>query len=228
MAESINKILDVETLITTQLKKDYQFNGVDCDVSYSGCNGCGDSPCRCQTINNVKLTNIDVEEIAKCFSVSKDVVLQYCIDRILTIHKIYEEDCWDVNTGRGYYGEEIRSITIKEYSKFIKPLMGLFDCETDVEKIKYVLTEEYGYLLDSLVNCSRASVKTVPIKSIILGANDYYKKITGEKWYENRTLPQIVCTPVDSNRYRIIDGYHRYGTACKIGKNTIKVVVIET
>jgi hypothetical protein len=194
---------------------------VNYDVDYSGCNGCDDSICRCSTIGSSKITegpaisNI-VQKICKNLE-EKDIILKYCVDRLLRVNGLYDSKHYSLNIEQGYYGEEVAGIDID--SEIIininKDLQNLIDMD-DNKRIEYVLTREYGYLLSSLEGATYNVIKIKP-ERIKIGNEVYAGKIKPEdcEIYNPKThnLPIGIYRKVtigEETSYKIVDGYHRY------------------
>lgn len=134
---------------------------------------CANDYCRCRRISNQRITNVKgswslAENIAGIETVySKDInnkyikiknppntnpILLYCIERILVSSNFYNEDNWEIGVEGGYYGEEIGDITPSEdlVTEINLKLKNLQYIEDDSERIKFILTLEYGCLLEEL------------------------------------------------------------------------------
>jgi hypothetical protein len=183
--------------------------------------------CRCERLENVRVEedSIDLEYIAEFFMTKKeakaqDNILKYCIERLLVISNMYDPDNWDVDTCGGYYGEEICSVRMYNDPS---PFYELIE-KSNVERVKYILEKEYGYLLDELKSKTKARVVHPEIEDIKPVQNSYPKMVDGSM-YGERWLPYCVCVKEDGV-YRIIDGHHRYASAMARGLTKIPVVLL--
>jgi len=181
------------------------------------------------------MTQIEKEEI-NVFDVTKTIINNYkqklneidhyCINRILTILKVWDPDNWDINVSSGYYGEEIQSVELKYgIAADIEDQLNkiLFDLKTTKEKIEALLILEYGYILQKIQNCNYR-IETVA-KNKIIFQREHYQKLdrAAIKAYEDYSLPVGIVFE-DNNTHTLIDGYHRIA-ASKTDK--IKVFVAQ-
>lgn len=102
--------------------------------------------------------------------------------------------------------------------------------KTDLEQLLYVLVEEYGYVLDALENMTKVSIVNVAIDDVRPGNMEYHSKLNKHScpYYskdEEYELPVAVCIR-SGEKYRLIDGYHRYGTAKQDKRKKIDIVLI--
>jgi hypothetical protein len=234
------------------IRKNYFWAGVDCDYDtvydcYS--HNCG-SICRCGVIMNARVTSVDTWSMAEDLVGSDDKTLLYCVDRLLVAGRIYEDCSWDVETCNSYYGEEIDGIFPESVGEINKRLNHLYYLSSDSERIKYVLIEEYGYLLDtikdlefSIENMRRDDVK-IPNTSyhdkieskdlgIYLDESWVYPQKKGKKKGKAQRVnlfnylgPVCVVREDKEGNKILIDGYHRYSASANRQRNNpIKVVV---
>ena len=140
-----------------------------------------------------------------------DSINKYCFERICRINKIWDKALYTIDTTHGYYGEEILSVTFDKESDIRASWNQLKDLSA-VEKIKSVLTMEYGYLLDVLKPLSGVSIVKLPKNLVTIPNNEYYRKMDLDviESYKNYGGPLGIIVDVDKNRYRLIDGNHRY------------------
>jgi hypothetical protein len=209
--------------------------------SYYSCSdsGCDDEGiCRCCQITNAHVYNLDLEKIAKdIYSSVVDIssvsgkreqklneifyggktVDEYCIGRILSHYKLYNESNWEVEVSGSYYGDEIDGVSMCSslFSKVESSVSKLMELTTLSDKIKFILSLEYGYLLDDLKDCEFELV-TISKKDIDLSSSNKNhidnvikeKELNGLSHYRNITLPKGVVRIVNG-KYKIVDGYHR-------------------
>ena len=99
-------------------------------------------------------------------------------------------------------------------------------CNSDIEKIFYVLKLEYGYILESIASCKNVEIKTVSNSQIVLGQMNYYKHLQPDvvESYNNYKLPRGIFVHC-SDKYRIIDGYHRTVNAKQLQEN-IQIIIL--
>lgn len=203
------------------LKFDYYI-----DVDYSRSN-CSDPECdhdygRCSTIDDISinthsltLNNISqpiikfVEDVYSLnIQVSVRSLLEYAIERIAINLKLFDPDCYVINVQRGYYGEEIGSVTL--YNDYFCELIKHIEaCLNTSNIIDYLLILEYGEVLPQLLN-KKWEVDLVPIDSIVPCQREHFLKVRNkdEKYYNNYDGILGICLK-DADIYRLIDGYHR-------------------
>jgi len=199
---------------------DFQYSA---EINYStyhpcrnGSNCCDGDYCRCGEINDARVTQ--VPNVLDKLWPDESEENRYCIDRILSFARIWNVDNWDVGVCRGYYGQEIDGVTFSHSGALVvdERVDALLALETLKEKVEYVLTLEYGHVLDSIKNKNWV-IKNVPKNEIVFGQTDYYKKLDQDvvSYYKNQAeeyeheLPRGVCLQVEPHIYRVIDGYHR-------------------
>jgi len=199
----------------------------------SGCND--DGICRCSKIVDPCITNIDIlaitckiysdsllpdpiarkrdSKITSLFNIDNEVITKYCINRILTINKLYLPSNWAYNICSGYYGEEIENIYIanilhKKISIQLDELMALDD---DSDRVRYVLNLEYGKVLEKIKNAKFivAAIYKSDIDFKKLNQNHIRNvKMSDTSYYADYFLPRGIISGIEGN-YKIIDGYHR-------------------
>lgn len=200
----------------------YYGHGLEVNYSRSDC-VCRDEDyfdyCRCTSIINEEITSIDFDRVLHTLteeinSVYKTTNLQdYCLDRIFTKAKLYDASAYEIRLSPGYYGEELDGVYIS-VSWLQNAIDEFLKLNSESKQVEYVLNLEYGYLLDSIKNCNW-SVQTIEKHNVSL--NDEYKKLTErvDRYAgKNFSGPRGVYLKIPgTNKYRIIDGYHRYITA---------------
>lgn len=218
-----------------KLSRDFRYCGVDCDYdSSSTCeeSGC-DYICRCSTIENAKISYVDVSQIVSeiyneffdnsistkrdckinsVFGISKEMDI-YTIDRIVRYHKIWDSENWNIDINNGYYGEEVSSICLSDdiASKIEDKIETALLIDDINSRVEYLLKLEYGYLLPELKSCS-FEVVSVLKEDIIFGSVNHYKKISTEdlEHYSDSKYSGIRGVVIeDGKKFKIIDGYHR-------------------
>lgn len=202
---------------------------VDYDYERSACT-CGDWLCRCTTIERAWVDKINVNEVVDklyhTHSKSDLDIDKYCFDRICYAFKIYDTYFYEVKTGSGYYGEEVYGVYFEDEEKIVNAYYEMFALNTAIEKIKYCLKLEYGYLIGCVESASSATIIKVHPGSIHPPQMEYFKKIDAcvIEEYKNRKLPVAVCVR-DGDKYRLIDGYHRF--VANKDNDTVDIIVLE-
>ena len=143
-----------------------------------------------------------------------------------SVLKIYNKDYYEVETCGGYYGEEIEGVYFENEKKVVEAFNEVLAFDNDVEKIKFVLELEYGYLLDKVKNAKVAYIQPMATKIIDLPQHEYFVKLDREviDGYKNRKLPIAVCTEC-GGRYKLVDGYHRF--VANKERATNQIIVLE-
>lgn len=204
---------------------------VDYDYDRSGCTcGAKFGICRCTTITNTWISKVNVREVVKelyrYHGRDDSEIDKYCFDRICYALKIYDEDAYEVETGGGYYGEEVYGVYFGDEEKIIKAYNELFSLTSDLEKILHCLKLEYGYLLDCMKDVSSTYIAEVSVNEIILPQMEYFKKVDKNiiEEYKNRDLPIAVCIRY-GDKFRLIDGYHRF--VANKDMERVSIIVLE-
>lgn len=85
---------------------------------------------------------------------------------------------------------------------------------------------EYGYLLDCVESVTSVSIIEVSPRAICTPQMEYFKKVDKDviEEYKDRNLPIAVCVK-HGDKYRLIDGYHRF--VANKDRDKINVVVLE-
>lgn len=210
-------------------------------------NGCDkEGICRCCKIINQCVTNVDIQLLSEhIFNMlidtntsqgKRDAYISdilyggksidiYCIDRILRHYKVYDPKSWDIEIYDWYYGEEIKEVSIKEdiFIKVMNDISNIMSMGNISDKIRYILTLEYGYLLDFLkegefnlikINKSNIDFSLSSYKQI----KNVFLKIVNHKidYYDSRyILPRGIVLKV-GDKFKIIDGYHRINSASSL------------
>lgn len=196
--------------------------------------GCSEEGiCRCAQIDYVQIIRVDIQSLSqeffkRIFSDSKsslrdnkineilygfklDLVNLYCIDRILTINRIYDGSNWEPVISSGYYGEELSDLVIKSslFSDLNEQFNEVFNLDRLEDKIFYLLNLEYGGLLNT-VKDKKFEILEVNIKDLIYGQKSHLKKVQSKNldYYKDYSLPRGLVVETNG-RYRVIDGYHR-------------------
>jgi len=204
------------------MNKNWHYSsGVDYDYdTYSNCEaeGC-DGICRCSRLTNLRVTHVNINYFADSVSNNMNLnqkdpqhlILRYCVDRILRLHKAYESSVWNVDVCSSYYGEEVCGVSLDSdlANNLKREFKKLLIAKNPIE---FVLKQEYDHLLPELEN-ENWELRKVPFKNLHLGAIRHMQKINRKesKIYENYIGALAVCLPAEDepDHYRVIDGYHR-------------------
>lgn len=193
--------------------------------------------CRCTTIERAWVESIDIKSVIDKlytkYCKEHSEINEYCFDRICVALKIYDKDYYEVESCWGYYGEEIDGVYFENEEKIFNAYNELLKLENDIEKIKYVLELEYGYLIDRVSIKTSAKIEVVNTEKVKLPQQEYFMKLSKEviEDYKNRKLPVAVCIKEKDrfhdvfDRYILVDGYHRF--VANKERATNKIVVLE-
>jgi hypothetical protein len=222
-------------------KMDFHYSGVDCEYDYIyDCESYGcDSICRCGSIQNEYIGNIDirsiVERIYQEYVGTNDLVTKrdnklrsilygtgkeldiYTIDRILRKHRLYDHDNWEIDICGGYYGDELNSIFIVKNvaDKIANDIEIGLSIEELNGRVEYLLGLEYGLLLPELENCDY-QVTEFDKSDLIFGSTNHYDNVKKKDLthYNENNYDGIRGVVLEKDgKLRVIDGYHRIHTS---------------
>ena len=203
---------------------------------------CADDYCRCSTIEDCEILKVIPLEFAKLIKehLGIDNDNDSFNDDIIYICKGLTTDNFIFDVCGGYYGEELDGITLESYvvnklanifcikayrrEKLKKINFNIKNGDHILDKyVKKILTEEYGYVLDSLKN-SNFTIIEVSTNDIVFPQKDYneFVKNGDLSGYKNKKDICGLVKKID-NKYRVIDGYHRINA--NLDKKTIKVIL---
>lgn len=183
---------------------------VDCDYDRSGCE-C-DGICHCERIVGTRVTSVHVLGIVNEIAGPRfSEITRYGVDRIIRAYRIYDTANFDVNIRNGYYGQEIGRVSARSdvADKIDTAIRKFLSLKSLAQKVEFLLTLEYGYLLDGLKK--RYKIMKVDRKDVAIGHPQHYRRLERPvvDQYKDYNLPIAVCIS-ENGRYRLIDGYHRY------------------
>lgn len=209
-------------------KTDLQYY-IDYDYRRSSCH-CDEDICRCTTIEEAWVNDIDVNKvIQRLYSIHRTAdgdIDAYCFDRICRAFKIYDKDLYDIDTGFGYYGEEVHGVWFENEEKIFDAYREMLSFEKTIDKVRYCLNLEYGYLLDCIKSASLAHIVKVSPERIQPPQQEYYKRVDQNviESYRNIELPIAVCFRTESG-IRLIDGYHRF--VANKERPSVEIILVE-
>lgn len=202
----------------------YERSGCHCDAYDRG------DYCRCTTIEHAWVEYVSVNQVVnelyRKYCGTDSYIDKYCFERICYVFKIYNKDLYEVETGAGYYGEEVYGVYFENEKAIFDACCELIELNTYLEKVKYCLELEYGYLIDCVKSATAAIIKITSPNDIRLPQTEYFIKVNRDviEEYKNRDLPIAVCVK-DGNHYRLIDGYHRF--VANKERDKVAIVVLE-
>lgn len=198
---------------------------------YSGCHEEG--VCRCSIIEEVIIKNVDINELSEeifdrldqdvlssrrnkkltelLWDYDYDVVNQYCINRILTINRLWESDSWCPKISMSYYGEEVEDIVIEEniFNKISSQILEVLNILSLEEKVFYILKLEYGNVLENILD-KKMSIQDVSFNKIEFPQKSHLNSVKSKdlNFYKNFDFIRGIVRS-NRDRYQVIDGYHR-------------------
>ena len=200
-----------------------------CDIS-----GCVEEGiCRCSQIESVDIIKVNLEILTEQFysqiknhgthanrenkivnllwDYNPEVINRWCIDRLLSINKVWNIDTIEYTFQNGYYGEEIGSFYLNQklFEKLAHQIELVINIDTLKERVLYLLELEYGKILDNLLD-KEYSIERVEFEKIIFPKQSH-KKIVDSKildYYNRYKLPKGLLLK-KGNYFHVVDGYHR-------------------
>lgn len=205
---------------------DYDYNRSACT-----CNAYENGDyCRCTTIEHAWVDNVNVNDVVnelyRKHCRTDSYIDKYCFDRICYAFKIYDKYFYEVETCGGYYGEEVEGVYFEDEEKIFNAYYEMLTLNTVLEKIQYCLKLEYGYLIDCVESATSAAIIEVSPDNIRPPQKEYFVKVDKNviEEYKDRKLPIAVCVR-DGNRYRLIDGYHRF--VANKDRDSVEIIILE-
>lgn len=201
---------------------DSEYSDPDCDHYY----------CSCSVITNMRVKGVYLDSLRDAIVENGTTELNYAVDRLLRIHRLYDPTIWELSASPSYYGEEIDSGWVEDVrivQAFDRDLAAFRKYKTLTKQIEFLLIKEYGYLLDALDGC-KYTLEKLAMHEIHLGQRDHYSKLDQRvvQDYTDHKLPLGVVLANDDagyDAYRVIDGYHRIAAAQQAGKRKLEVFV---
>jgi hypothetical protein len=220
-----------KTNLQYEVDYDYQRSACTCNAYETG------DYCRCTKIERAWVESVNVKLVVKklytkyCQEPSE--LDEYCFDRICSALKIFDKSRYEVESCWGYYGEEIDGVYFEAEEKIVEAYEKVISLESDIEKIKFILELEYGYLIDRLTYTTSATIEEVNTEKIKLPQTEYFIKLSKDvvEDYKNRKLPVAVCIKNKDryfeafDTYTLIDGYHRF--IANKDRTTNRIIVLE-
>lgn len=205
--------------------------GVEYD--YSSVTHCDEenNPCdymhRCSTIEDARVTHTNKERLGReIIGKTDDPIIAYCADRLICTNKdIGNPENYTVHVSGGYYGEEIDDVSYDMLGELCRLVEQMLSQKTDDDRIKFVINQEYGYLLDSL-KTSKFSIEMLSPADVFIPNDTYEKKLNrdliasylqvfAENFPKAEKNSIHLRTPLFlvNEKRKLIDGYHRHAAA---------------
>jgi len=238
--KSFDEIVDIIAKIDFSYSSgiEYDYDRVE-SPDHDEC--CANDYCRCTTLEEFVLEKVNTKEFINTINDALEINSDLFDKDVAKICDELKTESFEFNVCGGYYGEELDSVllehfiiiklaniySIKAYRRAkLKKIVSNSENDVDYvldEYVKNILTEEYGYILDSLEK-SKFKIVDINTVDIIFPQNEYneYIKFQNLSGYKNR---KGVCGLVKliDGKYHVIDGYHRINANIK--KSTIKVIL---
>ena len=194
---------------------------------------CENDYCRCSVINSVDIKP-DLDSLSYLsinltqyvnkrtkLTIPKEIIT-YCILKNLQYNGGLCPDNYTYTTCSGYYGEELETI---KYTGPTESYPFYFE-KPAIDSIKEILALEYGNSLFVVSKATKVSIERVNLKDIYPGNITYLKEV--EKSHsESISSTDIMGICVrNSDKYRLLDGYHRYVTYSRLKKRKCSILVI--
>ena len=109
--------------------------------------------------------------------------------------------------------------------KIVNAYNELLALNSDIEKIKYCLRLEYGYLINCVESSSFVDIIEVDPHEIYTPQMEYFRRVDKDviDEYKDRYLPIAVCIK-NEDRYKLIDGYHRF--VANKDNDTVAIIIL--
>ena len=205
---------------------------IDYDYHYECQNGsdcCDNDYCRCGVIENITINSINTWQIADAISKHyHNKLFTYCVDRIFSSSKAIDPGNWEAYAVRGYYGEEMGGVRLNNaIQNDILEKISAIETLADIDKIKFILKNEYGYVLPRIEKMKNVEIVSINVQHIELPNENYTEKIKCDDNfdYTNYDLPAAICVK-RGEYYSVIDGYHRVLYALKNNKKKISIIFL--
>lgn len=229
MSKKIISKKSIYDSIIVNLENPQYLSGINYDYDDDkGYCECGEY-CRCGKISNFRLLELDITKLINSIidtKVLKNPFDVYAADRVIRAAKLTKESFEGIGVS-GYYGEELSISLNQNQLDFIEGnLLAVELIKTNIDKIKFLLNLEYGYLLDVIKDAKSAEIISIDKYKIVHSQEEYRKKVPISEYYSQEyTLPTGIVREVSLDRYRILDGYHRTFSNSKL--NSIDVILIK-
>lgn len=173
--------------------------------------------CRCATIENVSFDSISEYTLEDTLSHIKDnysLIDAYCVERLIKLLLLENENLFNANISGGYYGEEVRGWNHDNLGELDNKTNEILSLNNKIDKILAILDFEYGYIPEHIQNCNSLEVETKYIKDI--KSHNFNGMIKSYK-YSFPIMSEIIPIGIINPNLDLIDGNHRLMN-CKSNK----------
>jgi DNA-directed RNA polymerase subunit N (RpoN/RPB10) len=208
--------LDLKYYVNYESHTDYSDHG-DCD----GICRCGRIVgCDIQIDNLLSISHLISNIVKKKKIMDDNEINRYCIDRILVINKLYDNNYYEWSATNGYYGQEIDTIYVDDNTAYIvdQQLLKLSKLKTIKSKIEFILKLEYNQILPILQNRTW-KIQKIHKSKLKINNGEYFKKINVSLLPTELPLGIVIK---DGDFFKLIDGHHRISSN---NKDHFKVIV---
>lgn len=143
----------------------------------------------------------------------QDLTALYALRCVGSIHEVWNPGKYQINIGKGYYGDEIRGVRHKDgnqmYNRIQKVIQDHVHYEDYTTAIYQLLEWEYGYVLDHLKDKELELVET-PVGDLRTPNKHYAGKVDKIESGIQHDIPVGVYAD-----FEVVDGYHRLATLRK-------------
>lgn len=183
--------------------------------------GCCDMICRCFEIERVILEPFSPKNYyyesfrTRLTSPPEGKLENYLADRFLA--KTLTTEMFEASWSASYYGDEIDAITMNTnssaYHEFQKKLDVFNSLSTITDRVRMVLTLEYGYLLPEIQAVEEWEIRKLSPKEVDVSPETLSRvkeDVVGSYSYRAEKLPVIGVAVPKGGRLRLVDGFHRW------------------
>lgn len=194
-----------------------------------------DDYCRCATYNNLRAANFNAKALVEHFlaptsrkliqaEVEDMTFMDYCVDRIISVSKITEEN-FDISVSPGYYGEEIRSITMEnDVFLYLEEQIEELAVLSPSDRVRHVLKEEYSYLLPEIAT-AEFEERVVPTDQLRFPSTTQMIKASLIHPPPPPVYQIGIYRQVTKDKYEVVDGYHRLNATLTSKVPTARIIV---
>lgn len=191
--------------------------------------------CRCYTITSAKAhvtpsaASALLERLLPNYE--KDSLNFYCLERCL--RKYLSSDMFTVHWGGDYYGDEVTYVLLDRSSSswyaFLRGVEDIFEKGSPdlFEIVQRTLLMEYTYLLPDIQEVVEWEIKTLSFRDLYVPPDTLNRVdqeiVQGYKYHPPCHKVQGVAI-FDGEKYRLVDGFHRFSAWSENRKGKINVL----
>lgn len=189
----------------------------DCDREYEG-------ESKYSRIKNIKVQKEqNYYNIVNYISKNLQDIEKYFWERTI---KIINDDKFETGKAEDYYGETTIIKFNWETQRQLEDIKNKTKDFTNIQLIHFLLNLEYGFILPTIKDFTKANVNTVNIENIYNPhMESYARKIKPYKEID-RNYPIGIYTK-NNEQLQLIDGHHRYIHCLNNKIENVKVITIE-